>query len=81
MKPLEFRTSSSRFGNERQFQPWYEDNRVHRVGLLLRFVAIRCVSVFPSALQKRVFLQNGEVALFCDGSLLESRINFSVIIY
>jgi hypothetical protein len=38
MQPLELRTSSFRFRDESQFQPWCEDNRVHRVAPLLRFV-------------------------------------------
>ena len=34
MNPFELWTSSFRFRDESQFQPWGEDNRVHRVSSL-----------------------------------------------
>lgn len=66
MKPLELRTSSFRFRNESQSQPWCEDNRVHRVAPLLRFVTFEvigavdwCVFLVPLGLAKAC------VASFC----------------
>ena len=59
MKPLELRTSSFRFRDESQFQPWCENNRVHIVAPLLRFVTFEvigavdwCVFLIPLSLTK-----------------------------
>lgn len=43
MNPLELRTSSFRFRDKSQFQPWCEDNRVHQITPLLRFVTFEVI--------------------------------------
>ena len=57
MKPLEFRTSSFRFRDESQFQPRCEDNRVHRVAPLLRFVTFEVI-VMNECIQKEAIYAN-----------------------
>lgn len=45
VKPLELRTSSFRFRDKSQFEPWCEDNRVHRIAPLLCFVTLEVIGV------------------------------------
>lgn len=54
MKPLELRTPPFRSRDKSQFQPWCEDDRVHRVAPLLTFEVIDavdwCVFLVPLGL-------------------------------
>ena len=73
MKPLELLTSSFRFRDESQFQPWCEDNRVHRVAPLLHFATFEVIGAVD---WKRVFFnlyreQCGGVCAYCGGRGLQ----------
>jgi len=62
MKPPKLQTSCFRFRYESQFQPWCEDDFVHRVALLLCFVNFEvigavdwCVFLVPLGLAEACF--------------------------
>ena len=56
MQPLELRTTSFRFRNESQFQPWCEDDRVHRAAPLLAYYTVHFVTIEVTGTVECVFL-------------------------